>query len=184
MSEFVISTRYAKALLDNSEKNNSFGKVNEDVRFIFNTLDNSKELRTFLSNPIIKSSVKLNSLKEIFSSHIGKETMDFLRFLIEKERQSALYGICKRFIDLSNGKLNKAEIEITSAIELSEEQKNTMENKLENMINKKLIASYKIDSNIIGGFKAKYNDTVIDASIKYQLKKLKNKLFKEDYLKN
>jgi F0F1-type ATP synthase delta subunit len=41
-----------------------------------------------------------------------------------------------------------------------------------------------VNSNIIGGFKARFNDTVIDASIEHQLSLLKKKLFEEDYLRN
>ncbi|MCB9247222.1 MAG: F0F1 ATP synthase subunit delta [Ignavibacteriales bacterium] len=47
-----------------------------------------------------------------------------------------------------------------------------------------MIAQFEIDNSIIGGFKARFTDTVIDASIQHQLELLKKKLFEESYLNN
>lgn len=184
MSEFVVSTRYANALMESSEEKKSFEKVLADVRFVKNTLSDSKELRNFLSNPTIASTKKSDALMEIFKENTGKDMLDFLKFLVAKGRENILNDICDRFIDLSNEKLNQAEVIISSAVELNETQKNELKVKLEKILNKKIIPSFMIDSEIIGGFKARVEDTVIDASIKHQLSVLKKKLFEESYLKN
>ncbi len=184
MSEFVISTRYANALMDISEEKNSFEKTLNDITLIHNTLKDSKELRNFLENPIIKVDNKSNVLKDLFGNLVDSGTFNFLKFLIEKRRENLLFDICKRFITICDEKLNQVNVDITSALELSESQKLEIKSRLESFINKKVIANYVIDSNIIGGFKAKFDDTVIDASVQHQLALLKKKLFEEDYLKN
>lgn len=184
MSEFVISTRYANALLELSEEKNIFNEVVNDISLVKETLEISKELRSFLGSPIIESDKKLAVLKEIFKSKVGNDSLSFLEFLVNKDRENFLYDVCKRFISLSREKLNQVEVEITSSIELTESQRNEIKSKLESILGKSVIPKYSIDSSIIGGFKAKYNDTVIDASIKHQLENLKKKLFEEDYLKN
>lgn len=184
MSEFVISTRYANALLSISQEKNTFNEVNEDISFVKNTLAGSKELRNLLSNPVINSSVKAEILKEIFASNIGSDVKNFLQFIVKKGRENILFDVCQRFEALSNDKLNQVNVIISSAIDLSSAQKEEIENKLAEIIKKKVIPSYKIDAGIIGGFKARYNDTVIDASIQHQLELLKKVLFQEDYLKN
>lgn len=184
MSEFVISTRYANALLAISEEKNSFKEVIADISLVKNTLEGSKDLRGLLSNPVINSKTKANIIKEIFNTKVGGVVNNFLQFVLDKGRENLLNDICKRFISLSDEKLNQVNVEITSAVELSELQKNEIEKKLTMIINKNVIADYTINNKIIGGFKAKYNDTVIDASIQHQLELLKKVLFQEDYLKN
>ena len=184
MSEFVISTRYANALLAISEEKNTFQEVIADILLVKNTITASKELKVLLRNPVVNSKTKDSILKEIFNSKVGSVVSNFLHFIVDKGRGNLLYDICNRFIGLSDEKLNQVKIEISSAIELSEIQKNEIVEKLKNIVNKNVIASYNINSKIIGGFKAKYNDTVIDASIVHQLELLKKVLFQEDYLKN
>ncbi|MDX1699937.1 MAG: ATP synthase F1 subunit delta [Melioribacteraceae bacterium] len=184
MSEFVISTRYANALISKSEDDKSFDKVLSDVKFIKETIESSKELRNFLSNPIISHDNKLSALKLIFDKFIGEEVSNFIEFLISKGRENLLLDICKRFKELSDEKLNQSDVNITSAVELNDTQKREIETRLEKIIGKKVIPNFSIDSEIIGGFKARFGDTVIDASIKHQIELLKKKLFEESHYKN
>ena len=180
MSEYVISTRYANALLAISEEKNTFQEVIADISLVKNTLEGSKELKVLLSNPIINSKTKAIILKEIFSSKVGSGVNNFLQFVVDKGRENLLNDICKRFIALSDEKLNQVNVAVTSAVELNQLQKSEIEKQLTKIINKNVIADYKINNKIIGGFKAKYNDTVIDASIEHQLELLKKVLFQED----
>ncbi|MBK8943714.1 MAG: ATP synthase F1 subunit delta [Ignavibacteriae bacterium] len=184
MSEFIISTRYANALMGIAESNNSFTQIVEDMKLINLTLSESKELKKLLGNPIINSQKKKTILNEIFNQHVCSDSVSFLNFLIEKERANLLLDITKRFLSLSDEKLNNANVEIISAVELTKNQKANIEKKLTDMLKKNIIANYKIDNSIIGGFKAKFNDTIIDASIQHQLELLKKRLFDQSYLSN
>ena len=163
MSEFVISTRYANALMAISEEKGTFEKVLSDVSLIMNTLKDSREMKNFLLNPIIKPEMKADVLKEMFQSLVGTDVNNFLRFLVDKGRENILFDICARFLTLSNEKLNQVDVNITSAVELNEDQKKEIKSKLEVMLNKKIIPTFSIDGKIIGGFTARYDDTVIDA---------------------
>lgn len=184
MSEFIISTRYASALISKSEDSNSFEQVLSDMKFIKETIEDSRELRNFLSSPIISPDKKLAALKELFDKFIGEEVSNFLEFLISKGRENLLFDICKRFKELTDEKLNQSEVEITSAVDLDDSQKKEIEIRLEKMIGKKVIPHFSIESEIIGGFKARVGDTLIDATLKHQIELLKKKLFEESYFKN
>ena len=50
-----------------------------------------------------------------------------------------------------------------------------------NLLVSKSDMHFDIDKDIIGGFVAKINDTILDASIKRQLERLKNKFREGDY---
>ena len=62
---------------------------------------------------------------------------------------------------------------MTSVSEFSNEQKSVLQNRLEKILNKKVQLNFKTDLNLVGGFIAKVNDTLYDASIKHQLELLK-----------
>ncbi len=184
MSEFVISTRYANSLMMISVEKDILNNIIEDISLIKNTLEASRELRVFLDNPVISSEKKGAVLKDLFDTRVSSDLANFLQFLVKKGRENLLFEISKRFLFLSNQKLNRVDVDVVSAIELDDKQKEEIKTKLEKMVNKTISPSFQIDSNIIGGFKARFSDTVVDASVKHQLELLKKKLFKEDYLRN
>jgi len=184
MSEFVISTRYANALMESSMEKNSFEQTMQDIELVYNTLSKSKELRNILNNPIISSEKKASILDEIFEGKVSDDVKTFIDLIVNKGRENILFEICNRFLQLSDEKLNRIKVEITSAFELNNEQKDSITKKLEEITQKQIIASYNLDNSILGGFKARFNDTVVDASVQHQLELLKKKLFEEEYLSN
>jgi F-type H+-transporting ATPase subunit delta len=184
MSDFVIATRYANSLMMISEEKDILNSTIEEISLIKNTLEASRELRIFLDNPIISSKIKSEVLKEIFDNRIGNDLTSFLQFLVKKGRENLLLEISKRFLFLSNQKLNRVDVDVVSAIELDNKQKEEIKIKLEKMVNKTITPSFKVDASIIGGFKARFSDTVVDASVKHQLELLRKKLFQEEYLRN
>ena len=66
-----------------------------------------------------------------------------------------------------------ARVEVFTSVEFSVEQKKLFESQLEKILNKKLELEFHLDDKIIGGFVAKVDDLVIDASLKHQLDLLK-----------
>lgn len=176
MSSFNISTRYANALMEFADENKSLEQVSKDMLMLENALFNSKELKATLKSPIINKEKKEVIIKEIFANKVGKITLEFLLFINKKDRENILLDIAKRFNEIRNIKLNRVEAEIVSAIEFSEQQKNLLHKQLTKIYDKEVIPSFTTDESLIGGFTVKINDTVIDSSVKQQLKKLRKSL--------
>jgi F-type H+-transporting ATPase subunit delta len=99
--------------------------------------------------------------------------MDFIEFVISKQRESLLQSIGNRFLELRDEYLGIANVEVSAASEFTNEQKNVLQNRLEKILNKKVRLNFKIDLELVGGFIAKVGDTLYDASIKHQLELLK-----------
>lgn len=176
MSDFNITSRYANALIELSEEKNVFEKTASDVELVFNTLTGSKDLRNMLASPVIKSAKKIEILKEIFDSYISQDTINFLTFIVNKNREDLLYEIAKSFVQLKNGKLGLVDINVKSAVEFDEAQKDLMKTQLAEYTKKQVRIDFNVDDNLIGGFVAKVGDTVLDGSVKQQLKNLKKQL--------
>ncbi len=184
MSSYNVSTRYAKALIDSSTENNTFGRVVEDIELVHNSLRGSREFRSVLASPVINKEKKISIINEIFSSRISGETMNFLKFVIEKNREEMLIEIIKRFIELKNDQLGILVVDAVSSLEMNEKQKEKLKTNLEKKTGNKISLNFVIDEKIIGGFKLKLKDTVIDASVKYQLEKLRKSFADEKLISN
>lgn len=171
-----ISSRYARSLLDLAEDKNILETIYLDALTVISVLDMSRELRNLLVNPVIKSDVKLNVLNEILSGKISSDMLNFVRFIIEKNREDYLAGIMQKFIGLRNDKLGIVDVVVKTAVVFSDEQTVMLNKKLESILNKKVQMSFVIDKNILGGFIARVEDTLFDASIRNQLLNLKKQL--------
>ena len=90
-----------------------------------------------------------------------------------KKRENLLDSIGKRFLELRDEYLGIANVMVTSATEFSTEQKNVLKNKLEKILDKKVSLNFRTDQKLVGGFIAKVDDTLYDASIRHQLELLK-----------
>jgi F-type H+-transporting ATPase subunit delta len=173
MVDYKVSYRYATSLLEMGEDKNILEVIADNVELILNALTENPKLRRMLENPIIKPHTKLSILKEIFSSQINTATMNFLGFLINKNREDLLYDIFRKFVELYNEKLGMVNVEVETAFEFDEEQMLRLKNRLEEYLNKKARFNFIINKNIVGGFIAKIGDTVYDASLRHQLDLLK-----------
>ena len=178
MSEYKVSRRYATSLLESAIEKDMLDSIARDIELVVSTLDANRQLILALSNPVIRPNIKLKVLEEIFKSRVNTDTMNFLRFLVEKNREDLLDNISKIFLELRDEHLGIVNVEVTSSASFSDEQTEQLKSNLEKFLNKKVRLSFKINKEIIGGFIAKVNDTVFDASLIHQLELLKAQFLK------
>lgn len=184
MSVYRIAYRYANSLMLLAEEKNIFKKISEDADLVFNTLFGSKELRAVLKSPVVKVDVKKSVLEKIFEKKISTETLSFISFVLEKNREDILFDIFKEFLALVDKKNGVVKARVASAVEFDDKLKQKMVVDLEKKIAKKVSAVYSVDSNIIGGFIVRIEDTVYDASVKHQLSLLRKRFSEEINISN
>lgn len=176
MGNLNVSNRYASAFYSNAEDKNILDSVADDMRMIYETLEGSRELRYHLASPILKDEKKTDILNAIFADKVNPDSINFLRFIVSKKRIGIISDIVKRFNDIHDINTGTADAEITTAVDIDESQKEELKSQLEQFTKKKLRLNYNVDASIIGGFKVKIADRIIDASLKNQLKKLRKAL--------
>lgn len=158
---------YAKALID---LNSDF--VPKDLELLKNTFEQSSELSDIIKNPTVSSDIKKELINDIFKTSINPQIINFLEILIDKKRFSLLNGIIEEYNNYTDEKNNVEKIKVISAINLSEERKKQIEDKLQTRLNKTIIADYETDKSIIAGLVIKIGDDVIDTSMKTKLDNL------------
>ena len=173
MADFRILHRYATSLLETALEKKNLDFITTDIRLLVETLEDNRKLQLMLESPVIRPELKLSILKEIFSKKISKDSMDFIEFVVAKKRENLIGSIGKRFLELRDAHLGIANVIVTTSTEFSNEQKNVLQNKLEKILEKKVRLNFKTDTNLVGGFVAKVDDTLYDASIRHQLELLK-----------
>jgi len=184
MAEQKVSARYALSLLDSAIQKNLLDTVSDDIEFISSVLKQNLNLLRMLENPVVKTEMKSSILEEIFKNKVSSETMEFILFVVKKKREEILSSILEKFKELRDLKLGFVNVNVLVASEFSDSQRNELQNKLQNVLKKKVRMSYKVDEKILGGFIVQAGDRVYNASIKHQLDLLKKHFVEASPVKN
>lgn len=164
--------RYAKAILDIAQVNNSTQAVNSDMTSIVTTIKGSAELKEFLQSPIVKGEIKFSSLNEIFAS-AQKETKGLFHLLLVNKRFELLNDVALQFNALHD-ELNGIEIaKVTTAFPITPELEAKVLEKIASFSNKNITIQNVVDPAIIGGFILRMGDKQYNASVASSLQNLK-----------
>ena len=178
-----IARRYTASIYGPAEELKLTDAIRKDFILIKNTIESSRDLKLFLSSPVITTEKKKAVFKEIFNNKLNGLTFSFIELVFNKNRENLLYDISSDFLELFNERAGIIEAKIKTAVELSGDEKKNITGKLTQYTGKKIVASYTIDPDIKGGFVARIEDTIIDASIRRQLELLYEN-FKKGSFKN
>lgn len=165
--------RYAKAVLNLATEKGNADTVLADMNDVVATVSNSKELRLFLSSPIIKSADKREGLKKVFSS-FSEISNGLVDVLVANKRSSEFSAVASAYIALHNAQNGVQKAVVTTAVEISDAIKAQVVAKATALTGAKHIEIENIiDPSILGGFVLRIGDMQYNASIASQLGKLK-----------
>ncbi len=178
----TLNRRYAKSLLDLAIERNALEQVKNDMGFILEVIESSRDLRVLLNSPIVNGDKKKAILEEILGQSVSELTYGFIRIILTKGREAELLGIAHGFQNLYRVHMGIEEAVITSAHELSDAQKEDIRTKLKGVTGSSIEIKEIIDPSIIGGIKIRVGDKQYNGSIAYQLDQLKRQFQKNQYI--
>lgn len=172
------SRRYAAAFLQSAIEQDHLDKVLDDVDLIGNTFESSPDLKRFVRNPVIQSSIKLKVLEEVFEPSVQPLTLLFIQLLIQKGREKLLPEIVKSFIELYHDHAGIQEVTLYSAYPVSEDQEKELVSVLEKLTSNQIELEKLVQPELLGGIAIRIDDTVVDGTVKNKLSRLRT-LFNE-----
>ena len=173
MSEFQVSTRYAKSLIDLAEEQNLLEQINDDMVLFVKTIKANPLLGAVLRNPIVSPSKKITILVNVFTGKVQDATLAFLKIMVNKMRSEILYDTAKEFVEQYNFKKHIVKAVIVSAVPLSDDNRQEAMEMVNQATAGKVLLEEKINPDLIGGFILTVGDRQFDTSISGTLSKLK-----------
>lgn len=169
----LTAKNYANALVKLGQDNViSYDDILNNLEIISEICTQSKDLTGVLENPAISDETKFSIIDEVFTKYVNEKIRDFLKILIEKKRFKELEGIVAAYQEELDKINNLQRVEVISAVELDDNSKQRIIEKLQKRLQKNVIAQWQTDEEIIGGLVVKINDDVIDSSLKNKLENL------------
>jgi F-type H+-transporting ATPase subunit delta len=164
--------RYAKAILGIAQENNNATSVNTDMLLIASSVKENKELKDFLTSPVIKGTAKLAATLEVFATS-QNETKRLFQLLQENRRFEILEAIAIQYNGLFNELNNRETAVVTTAIPMTPELEKQVLVKVATFSSKTITLENIVDPAIIGGFILRIGDKQDNASVTNRLQQLK-----------
>jgi len=164
-ADVVMSTRLDPAVtLAEAQQMAAFARDNKDLREVWDAPAISADQKRAVLDDIVKR------------AGISRPVRNFVAVLIDHRRTRFIGEIVTQFAQDLNQRLGFAEAEVTTARELSAEERSRLEGDLANATRRRIRASYTKDATILGGAIARVGSTVYDGSVKGQLERIRTAL--------
>lgn len=180
MISLTVARKYARALLDLGIQEGNYEALGKDLAKMADLLKENKELRAVLASsfyPVASRKAIAKALVE--SLGLSKTVADFIDLLIERGRIDHFSEITKTYESLCDEVSRRIRATLVTATELSQVLVKEIKGQLESSTGKEVILSVEEDPSLIGGVLTKIGNVIYDGSLKTQLLKIKENLYKE-----
>jgi F-type H+-transporting ATPase subunit delta len=173
----AVESRYAAALADVALEQQDADRVKRDLGSFFEAFVSSPDLRELLESPAVGPELKHKVVEEVAARmELVPAVRNFLYLLVNHHRTEMLGEIQGAFHAELNLRLGIVEADVTSARELSSEERKQLTGALERRTGKKIDARFRRDASLLGGTVVRLGSTIYDGSVREQLTRLREQL--------
>lgn len=174
----LVSKTYGDALFETALESGRIDDFSEEARGIVIVLEENQELSRLMNHPQIVKEEKLQLMENIFKGKVSDEMVGLMHMMITKDHFNEMRSVFLYFLDEVKEYKNIGTAYVTSAMELSEDQKKLVEERL--LETTKYVSfemHYDVDAALIGGMVIRIGDRVVDSSVKTKLYELSKELY-------
>jgi len=174
----AVLGRYARAYADVvvHHKLNADQTV-EELAQVAALVRGNRELRNVLENPAVAKEQKLGLLDAVMRRMSGSKILrNFLAVLIDQRRIGSVGEIVEQFKQELDRRMGIADARVSSARELTGDEKKTLEKQLAAVTGKTVRATYMEDKSLLGGAVVRVGSTIYDGSVLGHLERLRRQM--------
>ena len=167
--------RYAKAIYDVANEENSVNEVYKDMSLIKELYGSSIDFKNLLSNSHINYQDKKRAILSLTEKD-NALTEKLIELLIHNKRITIIGDIAVSFIQLYNEQNNIKEATVITASPINKQLESEILSKINISNVKSINLTNIVDPDIIGGFIIRFDGKEYNASVKQNLNNLKKEL--------
>lgn len=177
MSSMTVARRYASALADVLVERHEEAVVREELKVWQRMVQSNPLLLEALTNPTVAYDQKSKLLSElIVKSNVQRTTANFLRLLLKNQRFAELAQINSKLSQIMDERGGVVSAEVVSARPISDSVKDSLEQTLRQITNRRVRLNFTIDETLLGGIVTRIGSTIYDGSVRSQLERLRQEL--------
>ena len=171
----AVST-YAEALFEAARERGELEATLDDLKDFVAALEESEELNLFFYGGQIPEREKRRAI-DALTEGMARSARNFLKVLSDKGREEILDEVVLRYEDLVKEHLGRVEVEVTTAVALSEEEVSRIKERLGRLLEgREVILETSVDPGILGGAVFRFGGRMVDSSVRGQLVSLREEM--------
>jgi F-type H+-transporting ATPase subunit delta len=171
----VVHRTYARSLFEAAKEAGRLGEVRQELGDFVEALHEVPELAEILRNPQLDRRAKLAAVDAI-AGNSDPLVVNLLLLLIEKGRGGEIEEVGEEFERLAAHEEGQISVELTTAIELSEEEARSIVEQIQRSSGRTVEATRSVDPDLIGGIVLQAGSLRVDASVRGRLERLRREL--------
>lgn len=180
MSQQMVATRYARALLDLGQETGQLEPLAQQIRAVADAFLASASLRRLVTDPSVRDDQRTSTLRQL-AQRLGMSQLatNALLVIAQRRRLLALPDIAKRLEQLVDERASVSRAVVTSVAPLSEEQYGRIAEQLQARTRGRVVIERRQDPTLLAGVVTCIGDDVIDSSLKGRLQELERQLLEQ-----
>lgn len=166
---------YARALFEAAKEKGRLKEVAEELGDFAAAVRDVPELRRMLRNPELDPATKADLLDALIGG-ADQLVRNFLRLTAEKGRIADIEDIGLEFDRLMATEEGRLNVELTTALPLSDDDARGLVDQIERASGRKVEASRRVEPDLIGGLILQVGTLRLDASVRGRIERLRREL--------
>jgi F-type H+-transporting ATPase subunit delta len=167
----TIARPYAKAAFEYAKEHNALPRWSEALA-IASAVVTARQVARLLNHPRVTPAQLVDLIASVGGERIDASARRFLEIVATNRRLNVLPNIAAMFEVMRAEVENVADVEVTSAVELNDAQKQRLSDALRKRLKRDIRLHCSVDPALIGGAVVRSGDLVIDGSLKARIERL------------
>ena len=176
MLNLQLAIKYSRAMFLLAQEEGKLAEYGQELQSLASDIEGAPELKAYLESPMIPRQAKQEAVQKIFAGELSPMMMNFLRFLLDKQRISILSEIAQQYENFANEAQGILVADVTTARALSDSLDEKFKAKLGEITGKKIKLRKHLDEKLLGGAVVRMGDKRIDGSLTSRMKALEAQL--------
>lgn len=173
--EITIARPYAEAVFQRAAETGKLDLWSEMLEFLAAAV-RDPALSGLIASPKLDRSQMAELVLEIGGGRLSDEGQNLVRLLAANRRLAVLPGIARLFEQRKAEHEGTIDVVVTSAFELKPAQEKQLADALKRRLGRDVRITSEHDPELIGGFRLRAGDMVVDGSVAGRLTQLANEL--------
>ncbi len=167
----TLARPYGLAAFKQAQEEGNVKEWNDMLQLLVQIVQDAT-MRGLIVNPKVNDQQLAALIIDVAGEGLSDTGKNMVRILAENERLGEIAGVAAIFEQERDRIEGRSHVEVTSAFELSDEQRQGIGESMSKRLGTQVDISVTVDKSLIGGVIIRAGDTVIDASLRGRLSQL------------